>query len=43
MSKTNTKKTPQPRGRKAEEVEDENDEVKVEKKRKVNKSQTAKK
>ena len=41
MSKTNTKKTPQPRGRKADEVEEEDD-VKVEKKRKVNKSQTAK-
>jgi len=41
VSKTNTKKTPQPRGRKADEVEEEDD-VKVEKKRKVNKSQTAK-
>ena len=43
MSKTNEKKTPQPRGKKLEEFDEEDTEVKVDKKRKVNKTKTAKK
>jgi len=43
VSKTNEKKTPQPRGKKLEEFDEEDTEVKVDKKRKVNKTKTAKK